>query len=125
MLSLFIVLCLFGTQSMFFLFTFLLIEIIRSNRSMRTVFYAINLKRDQFILLFMFLGCVILILTYFAYYFVSETFWYANANGKQGENVCVSVWQCFLTILSLVCLEGSQVFRQYRGRHRKAELRAG
>lgn len=69
---------------------------------MRTVFHAISMKKDQFILLFMFLGCIILILTYFAYYFVSETFWFANADKKRGENVCTSIWQCFLTIFSLV-----------------------
>ena len=92
----------FGFFNVFFFFAFLLLEVSYKNPSMGTVYRAIRLNRDQFILLFVFLGCIVLIFASFAFYFVGETFWNAGIADGRGENMCVSVWQCFLTIFSLV-----------------------
>ena len=69
---------------------------------MRTVFNAISVNKNQFLLLILFLICIVIIFTNFAYYFASETFWNSSIDFGKGENMCTSIWQCFLTVFSLV-----------------------
>jgi hypothetical protein len=40
----------------------------------------------------------------FAFFYVDDTFFNKATGPNFGENICVSVFQCFLTILSLVRL---------------------
>lgn len=45
---------------------------------------------------------VVYIYALFAYYYLSETFYNFSIGDDGGENICTSVWTCFLTIFSLV-----------------------
>ena len=38
----------------------------------------------------------------FGYYYVSETFFNRDTGDRGGENLCQSVWLCFMTVFALV-----------------------
>lgn len=89
----YIICCVFGMFfDYFFYFSFLLLEVSLENPSMKTVFKAITINKNQFLLLIVFLICIVIIFANFAYYFTSDTFWMSSVNYGEGENVCTSIW---------------------------------
>lgn len=102
MLISYILFCVFGLYfDLFFYYSFLLLEFSMENPAMKTVYRAITLNKNQFMLLFLFLFCIVIIFANFAYHFISHTFWMSFGNWGRGEMSCTSIWQCVLTIFSL------------------------
>lgn len=69
---------------------------------LKNIIRAITFNSKQILMTILFDLIVMYIYALFAYYYVSETFFNPAIGDTGGENMCISVWKCFITILSLV-----------------------
>lgn len=70
-------------------------------QTLQNVIKAITYNKQQLVLTAMLGLLIIYIYALFAYYFVNDTF-YMSSVGDNGENICTTVIQCLLTVISLV-----------------------
>jgi len=76
-----------------------LFDIIERFETIRNVIKSITYNSTQLILTVILGLLIIYIYALFGYYFVNDTFYMDNV-GIAGENICTSVFQCFLTVFS-------------------------
>ena len=89
------------------LYSVLLLDISSRFITLKNVFRSITYNSKQIIMTVIFVIIIIYIYALFAYYYISETFFNPNLGDEGGENMCISVWRCFLTIFSLVSFQFS------------------
>ena len=88
------------TCNVVLLYAFNLLDVINRFQTLQNVIKAITYNKTQLILTTM-LGLLILyVYALFAFYFLSDTF-YMETVGQEGENVCTTILQCLLTVISL------------------------
>jgi hypothetical protein len=85
----------------YFLYYVFLFKIIDKSGTLQNVILAFTRNADQIFLTIIFESIIIYIYSSFAYFYVSESF-YNYTIGSTGENLCVGMWHCFLTIFALV-----------------------
>ena len=85
----------------YFLYYVFLFKIIDKSGTLQNVILAFTRNSDQIFLTIIFESIIIYIYSSFAYFYVSESF-YNYTIGSTGENLCVGMWHCFLTIFALV-----------------------
>jgi inositol 1,4,5-triphosphate receptor type 3 len=88
------------TYNVVLLYAFHLLDVINRFQTLQNVIKAITYNKTQLILTTMLGLLIIYIYALFAYYFVNDTF-YMSSVGDAGENVCTTVIQCLLTVISL------------------------